>query len=79
MKALFGVVSLLVVLAIVGVLGSRQLKAMRTSTSAVTGVPADAASPATVRQQSKLMQDKVKDDITKALEQGAARNDQAEK
>jgi hypothetical protein len=78
MKALFGVVSLLVVLAIVGVLASRQLKASKLSSASVTGVTAEAAS-GTLRQQSQQIQDKVKDDITKALEQGAARNEQAEK
>ncbi len=78
MRAVFGVVSLLVVLAIVGILASRQLKAVRVSTDSVTGTSADAAS-ATVRQQSQQIQDKIKDDIAKALEQGSARNDQADK
>ena len=78
MRAVFGVLSLLVALAIVGVLVSRQLKATEVSTATLTGVPADAAS-ASVRQQSQQIQQKVQNDITKALEQGAARNEQAEK
>jgi uncharacterized membrane protein len=78
MRAVFGVLSLLVVLAIVATLVTKQMKAMKVTTGAVAGSPADASS-ATVREQSQQMQKKVADDITKALEQGAARNDQAEK
>lgn len=78
MRAVFGVLSLLVVVGIVGVLVSKQMKAMKVTTGVVTGAPADAAS-ATVRQQSQQIQQKVADDVTKALQQGAARNEQAEK
>jgi hypothetical protein len=78
MRAVFGVLSLLVVLAIVGTLVTKQMKAMKVSTGVVTGA-ADAAASTTVREHSQQIQQKVKDDITKALEQGAARNDQAEK
>ena len=78
MRAVFGVLSLLVVLGIVGILVSKQMKAMKVSTGAATTAPADAAS-ATVRQQSHQIQQKVADDVSKALEQGAARNEQAQK
>ena len=78
MRAVFGVLSLLVALAIVGTLVTRQMKAMKMTTGIVTGSP-DAAGSATVREQSQQIQRKVADDITKALDQGAARNDQAEK
>lgn len=76
MKALFGVVSLLVVLVFVGVLASRQMKAV-TATTAVA--PASGVSPAsTVQAQSQQMQQKVRDDVNRALEQGAARIKEAD-
>jgi len=67
MKAMFGVVSLLVALAIVGFLAARQLK-----TAAPSAVSGDVAASGTVREQSQQIQQKVKDDVTKALQQGAA-------
>ena len=75
---MFGVVSLLVALAIVGMVVVKQLKA-------VGGVGASAAVPAlagsgTVREQSQQIQQQVQGEVAKALEQGAAtRNEQAEK
>lgn len=82
MKAMFGIVSLLIVLAIVGFLAARQLKTAATSGStaaaaATAGValPGVAAS-GTVREQSQQIQQKVKDDVAKALQQGVeARKD----
>ncbi len=67
MKAMFGVVSLLVALAIVGLLAARQLKTAAPSVSS-----GDVAASGTVREQSQQIQQKVKDDVTKALQQGAA-------
>ncbi|MEO6030332.1 MAG: hypothetical protein ABIP61_00285 [Burkholderiaceae bacterium] len=75
MKALFGIVSLLVALAVVGLLAARQLQAVAPSVApaaaAAAGVPAFAAS-GNVREQSRQLQRKVQDDVAKALEQGAA-------
>jgi len=69
MKAMFGVVSLLVALAIVGFVAARQLKTA--APSALSG-----AASGTVREQSQQIQQKVKDDVTKALQQGGeARKD----
>lgn len=85
MKALFGVVSLLVALAIVGLIAVKQLKAVGgvgTSATAQAGVPAAPAlsGSGNVREQSQQLQRKVQDDVTKALEQGAAaRSEQADK
>jgi Tfp pilus assembly protein PilX len=79
MRAVFGVLSLLVVVAIVGMLASRQLKATRISGQALTGSTAEAAASTTVRQQSQQIQQKVADDVTRALQQGAPRSEQAEK
>jgi hypothetical protein len=77
MKAIFGVVSLLVVLAIVGVLASRQMKAV--SSVPVTASQTGDAPTANVREQSQQVQDKVRSDVTQALEQGAARREEADK
>ena len=83
MKAMFGVVSLLIVLAIVGLLAVRQLKSGAPSAvSASTATAAQAAgvavpdggASATVRDQAQQIQQKVKDDVAKALQQGAAQN-----
>ena len=73
MKAVFGIVSLLIVLLIVGKLASTQLASVRTATPGATG--ASAPVPAQARQIQQQMQT----DITRALEQGAAaRRDAAE-
>jgi hypothetical protein len=78
MKAMFGVVSLLIALAIVGFLAARQLKTVTpsatagaTATAAGVALP-DIAASGTVREQSQQIQQKVKDDVAKALQQGAA-------
>lgn len=79
MKTLFGVVSLLVVLAAVGLVAARQLR----TALPVPAVPADSAAPgmaavpslaasASVRQQAQQLQQRVGDDVARALEQGAA-------
>jgi hypothetical protein len=81
MKAMFGMVSLLIALAIVGFLAVRQLKtAAPSSSSGATAAAAatagvalpDVAASGTVREQSQQIQQKVKDDVAKALQQGAA-------
>jgi hypothetical protein len=86
-KALFGVISLLVALAIVGLVAVKQLKAV----GHVGGSTAAAASDAgvvvpqmsgsgTVRDQAQQMQNKVANDVTRAMNQGtAARQEQADK
>ena len=74
MKALFGVVSLLVALAIVGLVVSKQLKAVRAGVSA-PGPAAAASNPGTVADQSRQMQEKIRADVVKALEQGAQKEE----
>jgi len=85
MRALFGVVSLLIVLAIVGIAAKKQLQAVgnlgaamppaQSSGDATTVAPA----ASTVRAQSQQLQQRVADDVNKALQQGAARDESAEK
>ena len=79
MKAMFGMISLLIALAIVGILAARQLKtaapsiAPGASAAAAAGLSASGlAATGTVREQSQQIQQRVKDDVSKALEQGMA-------
>lgn len=73
MKALFSVVSLLVVLAVVASLANRQLKAVQPS----AGLPQPASG--TVVDQSRQLQDKARNDVAGALSQGAAATREADK
>jgi hypothetical protein len=74
MKAMLGVVSLLVVLAIGGLVMSRQLKGQAPAAAA----PAASAS-GSVRAQAKRLEDQAASEVAKALQQGAARNADADK
>lgn len=78
MRLIFGVMSLLVVLAIVGTLGKTQLEAVGLSGQAATraaGLPgvAPAAADATVPAQAKAIQNNVRDAVNASLQQGADR------
>ncbi len=74
MKAVFGVVSLLVVLAVVSVLASRAMK------SPVVSAPLAASAPETpARQQAAQIQEQVRQDVNKALEDAARRTEAADK
>ncbi|MEY4563221.1 MAG: hypothetical protein RLZZ618_2498 [Pseudomonadota bacterium] len=78
MKAMFGLVSLMAVLVIVGLLVSKQLKATGQGLGAHAGASAPGASqvqPGNVGEQSRQLQEKVRADAVKALEQGARRSD----
>jgi hypothetical protein len=102
MKAIFGVLSLLIVLAIVGSLAKKQLQTVNsgrvdkgTSTAspaagpgsadgaryadprAMPGATATAPSGPSVSQQSRSMQEQVRADTARALEQGMQRNERA--
>jgi hypothetical protein len=77
MKALFGVVSLLVALAIVGLLAAGRLKttpgaAAEAALGARAASMLNAAPGSTVRDTSQNAQQKVRDDVVRALEQGTA-------
>ena len=79
MRGLFGLVSLIVVLAIVGVLAMKQLRAVNGSVAsslppAQSGSETPVVAPAAsdVRSGSQQVQQRVADDAAKALEQGAA-------
>ena len=67
MRAVLGIVGLLIALAIVGIVVKKQLQATGQAVSAV----APAASGANVAEQSRQLQRQIQSDVTKALEQGA--------
>ena len=88
MRAMFGVVSLLVALAIVGLLAARQFKAVghagagaaaASAASTSDGVPAVPAmsGSGTARDQARQLQDKVAGDAIKAMNEGAAARSEA--
>lgn len=88
LRALFGVVGLLLTLAIIGIVAVKQLNAVGRSVGATsqaggsasaTQARPEAASSGTIVEQSKQIQDKVRSDVAKALEQGAARTEEAAK
>lgn len=71
---LLGFVSIVVALAIVGIAASRQLQSLGRAPTAAAPPPAPGA---TVRESAQQLQQQVRRDVTKALEQGAARRDDA--
>jgi hypothetical protein len=82
MRLIFGVMSLLVVLVIIGMLGKKQFEALGLSGQAATraaaaqgAVPGAAAVPVegTLPAQSKAIQNNVRDAANAALQQGADR------
>lgn len=75
MRAIFGVLSLLIVLAIVGSLVRQQRSAL--GAGGVAAHAGEGASRVTVQQQSRAIQDKISDDMSRALQQGAERTERA--
>ncbi len=80
MRAVFGVVALLIVLAVVGGVAVKQMRASSQAmgNAAVQAAPpgpighAVPAAPAgNVREQSQQLQQRVRDDVSRALEQGS--------
>jgi hypothetical protein len=76
MKALFGTVSLLVALAIVGLIAVRQMRAAPPAATGTAPSPLAAGTPA--HEQSRALQQRVTDDVARALEQGAAARREAD-
>jgi hypothetical protein len=72
MRAVFGLVGLVVVLAIVGLLAKKQLSATRAPVPALQTDPGAApasAPPATVREQSQQVQQQVKQQMEGLMQQ----------
>ena len=69
MKTVFGVLSLLIVVAVMGILARKQLTAI-TPTQSTSAMPAGVAvAPSTTQQQSQQLQDQVKKSVEEALQQ----------
>jgi len=86
MRGIFGAVALLVVLAIVGVLAMKQLRAVNgpVGASLPPAQGGDVAAAAaiiasTAAAQSTQLKQRVGDEVGRALEQGAARTEAADK
>jgi hypothetical protein len=75
MRALFSLVGLLIVVAIVMLLAKKQLQAV--APSAAPAATAGGTAP-TVQEQSRSAQQKVLQDVNRALQQGAARASDAQ-
>ncbi len=75
MRAIFGVLSLLIVLAIVGSLVRQQRSAL--GVGRVSAHAGEGAGQLTVQQESQAIQDKIRDDTARALQQSAERTERA--
>jgi predicted lipid-binding transport protein (Tim44 family) len=85
MKAIFGVMALLLVLAIVGSIAKKQLQAIGPNQAARAAAidasaPSFAADPdaATVGARARSMQERARAETARALEQGVQRNERAD-
>jgi hypothetical protein len=78
-KAVFGILSLVIVLAVIGTLAKKQLQAVGVTNVAPAVGAASAAQAATVPQQARALEDKARADTVRALQQGAQRTDAAER
>ena len=76
MRIVFGLLSLLVVMAIIGVLARKQIQSVRAlapePAAAGASMPALSGTPA---QQSRQLQKQVQDDLNKLMQQAPARVD----
>lgn len=84
MRGLLGVVGLLLALALVGLLAVRQLRVLHPGANVAASAPDSARAPmlsgsGSVAEQSRALQKQVTDDVNKALTQGAARDQDADK
>ena len=79
MRLVWGVLSLLLVLGIVGFLAKKQLPTVRSAlTAEVAGAASMPSLSGTPAQQSLQLQDKLRQDMNKAMEQAPARVDAAQ-
>lgn len=72
MRLVFGVLSLLLVVAVVATVARQQLQAVTPTAATQAGVPAGGATPA---RQSQQLQRQVADDVGKLMQQAPARGD----
>jgi len=74
MRALFSLVGLLIVVAVIAMVAKKQLQAVAPAVLPAPPATADGGTP-TVAEQSRAAQQKVLQDVNRALEQGAARSE----
>lgn len=72
MRAIFSIVSLLAVLVVVGLVAKKQLQA---TGQVAAAVPPAAAGASNVAEQSRQLQQQIKSDVGKLLEQGARKDE----
>jgi len=79
MRAIFGFLALLIVLAAIGSISRRQLQVVGPAGAAApaASLPVGTSS-ATVAQQARAMQERARAETVRALEQGAERNQRAD-
>jgi hypothetical protein len=77
MKAILGLISLLLVLAMVGSIARKQLAAGVASAPAASAARADGEIP-TVPQQARAIEDDIRERAARAVQEGAERNRAAE-
>ncbi|MEO8835887.1 MAG: hypothetical protein ABI364_04035 [Caldimonas sp.] len=86
MKAIFGILSLVIVLAIVGSIAKKQLsassglagRAAAADRAASLAVDSGVAADATVPQQAKALEEQARERTVRALQQGVDRNNRAD-
>lgn len=79
MRMIFGLVSLLLVVAVIGILAKKQLNSVaslpavpQTATGSASSASPTATVPSNVREQSQQMPQQVRDQIGQAMEAAAA-------
>lgn len=79
MRVLFSLVGILIALAVVGVLLKKQLQAVDSRRPAMGAAGAGASDvPLNVQQQSQQLQNRIRDDVARAMQQAPARAGDAE-
>lgn len=73
MRLLFGMLGLLVTLAIVGVLAKKALQPLQVNSASGAAAASAPALQGTPAQQSRQLQNQVKDDLNKLMQQAPAR------
>lgn len=68
MKSVFGVLSLLIVVVVIGVLSKRQLVAL-TGVKPPPGTPTDVSLPITTPQQSQQMKNEIRQSLENTMQQ----------
>jgi hypothetical protein len=74
-RAVFGIVSVLIALAVVAFVARTQMRATTVAGSAGAGSP----SAATVASQAASIEDKARADVARALQEGARRTEDADR